>query len=1787
VSQWQTWHVTPDCTGVITGCWSPNGYDIPVYHAVSVPIKFSTPTAGSGTIQLTAERLGVTDVGSYNVTVDGTPPEIRLLAPSGDVAVEYPTIQLAWCDNNSLNAGSRWIRLNGVDKTSSFNYVAGGPPDCVVKATSTTSSVAVNLGTSTLSANICDNVSNCTQRSFVLSRVLPRLAVRSELPERQHFAGTAGSQRFFVKNAGTATLSLTLAATCAGTASGCAVAPTSLLDLSAGESRVATVTYTVGSAGAGTAMVTAFDNTVRDSATVAVTAISPPAPVVSVVDVNPGGTVERDGCVTIAAGSDAAFECGDLRIIHPLPVVRTVNRVRAPTLLYNSAHAEPYPIIAASVTLTSGFARPDSVEAVLTIGGLEKARGRWSGQDWDPGATRRIALGFSDLRLNIADTAAVADTTKVFDYTLELATIYPAPTGRQATAVSGKLIVVNRRRSGLGAGWWLAGLERLHGQSDGSKLWVGGDGSARIYTAAGTNVWTAANLDRPDTLRWDSTAARFTRRLPGGIQVKFNAAGQHVATLNRLGHQTDFGYSTGLLSWIALPSQGGGGTYVFQYDTRNPPSTIIMVRDPQSREAKIFINAERVDSIQDPDGQRVRFAYEGSSSRRVAARTDRRQTVTSYSYDAAKKVSRAHVDLQPDSIRLGFRAGDVVGLVTATPKTATDTASAYTSFFGARHFATGSDYVAQESKFWLDARGAPRRIINPLGHETRILREDGQWLAPATEVQAPNQFVTQARYDSRGNIVRSIAVNPFNDGQDAITRYHWNEQWDFADSVVTPEGVVTTMQYDPANGNRLWQQVGTDPARRVTFRYDNSAGLLTSTKLPLTPPDTVVYDSKGNLWATRTPRGFWTWFWKDAFGRDTLIVTPIDSTDKSFGGAADSTLRLRQRTVYTVMDRDTITESIAPNRAQVVRVAKFHDAEGNLTLLARVGIPDPADVRTVITQWRYDRANRRTVEVAVDEQVDSTDYDPAGNAVVAVTRRKHPISGVPLAIKMRYDALNRLIERVTDSVSYPRDSVGIARFMSRTPLNRGYPYYPNNAQNGYTIFGDTVRFGYNQLGKDTLADNHDALVRRSYYRNGMLQTETLKVRTLAELGAGGDFNTHTYVVTYRYDRDGRRKVLKYPVNLAPALRDSARFVYDAATGGLAEVWDPLGNHFVYHYNLRGEMDTLRYASTPGAVFEARTYDDDGALTRHIVSGDRRDATLKYDARQKVLWSANGFGAKDTLTAAYSGLGHLLNSRLRAWDVNLANNQSVNFETIDTLSHDALGNLVNTHYVRGQNQGNGQYTRTNESHRGNIYEPETGRLVAVLDYAKSARDTIRYDSAGSITGTWQVSVGLQTTGMEDRLSYYAADGAVRAADYRRADGTPTGQGPNRFVFEEYRYDAYGRRVWVRARRSCDGVSETGTYQAKRGECRTDLVRRTVWDGFQELVEVQQAGSDSDPIAVFENDTTPVHRGAPDGIDQNPFIGRVLYTYGAVLDQPLSLIRVGYADSLAHWGSARPWFMWQPFSLIPLWNHLGEVDRSLVGTGAPLCQMPNGEQRCVLGAWPFGWNALQQPEFIPYFWHGTVTENKRDKAQTLYRRYRVYDPLTGRFTQEDPIGLAGGLNLYGFANGDPVNFSDPFGLCPPETPWTPECDKPLEDPGLLDPVAWLAGGLAGGLRAFGARLFGRAAVTAAADATVETVANNATRSALNLATKSAARSAVTDLGVTEAQATAANSAIARATTKSTIDLVRQSTGDLIVNITRAGRNGFQVMQSVISPNGAKKVTQYFVDQAGKVFADPKNW
>lgn len=45
---------------------------------------------------------------------------------------------------------------------------------------------------------------------------------------------------------------------------------------------------------------------------------------------------------------------------------------------------------------------------------------------------------------------------------------------------------------------------------------------------------------------------------------------------------------------------------------------------------------------------------------------------------------------------------------------------------------------------------------------------------------------------------------------------------------------------------------------------------------------------------------------------------------------------------------------------------------------------------------------------------------------------------------------------------------------------------------------------------------------------------------------------------------------------------------------------------------------------------------------------------------------------------------------------------------------------------------------------------------------------------------------------------------------------------------------------------------------------------------------------------------------------------------------------------------------------------------------------------------------------------------------YNWHRFYDPETGRYISADPIGLDGGMNLFAYANQDPINYFDITGL-----------------------------------------------------------------------------------------------------------------------------------------------------------------
>jgi uncharacterized protein RhaS with RHS repeats len=60
--------------------------------------------------------------------------------------------------------------------------------------------------------------------------------------------------------------------------------------------------------------------------------------------------------------------------------------------------------------------------------------------------------------------------------------------------------------------------------------------------------------------------------------------------------------------------------------------------------------------------------------------------------------------------------------------------------------------------------------------------------------------------------------------------------------------------------------------------------------------------------------------------------------------------------------------------------------------------------------------------------------------------------------------------------------------------------------------------------------------------------------------------------------------------------------------------------------------------------------------------------------------------------------------------------------------------------------------------------------------------------------------------------------------------------------------------------------------------------------------------------------------------------------------------------------------------------------------------------------------------------------------IYCQQRYYDPAAGRWLTRDPIRHAGGVNLYEYCGGDPVNGADPSGLiiAGPSGQYAPQAD-----------------------------------------------------------------------------------------------------------------------------------------------------
>jgi len=269
--------------------------------------------------------------------------------------------------------------------------------------------------------------------------------------------------------------------------------------------------------------------------------------------------------------------------------------------------------------------------------------------------------------------------------------------------------------------------------------------------------------------------------------------------------------------------------------------------------------------------------------------------------------------------------------------------------------------------------------------------------------------------------------------------------------------------------------------------------------------------------------------------------------------------------------------------------------------------------------------------------------------------------------------------------------------------------------------------------------------------------------------------------------------------------------------------------------------------------------------------------------------------------------------------------------------------------------------------------------------------------------------------EETLFYYGADERLRAVDRQRTKYDNDSLYAT--FFEEYRYDGLGRRILKRSR--ANSACTTSIY------CKS-AIERYVWDGDQILFEIRYPGWDTVSTSNLERDTTTL------GADGR-FYGRVAYTHAGGIDRPLGVIRIGYGDDFA---DGLGYAQFAPMAVTPhvSWEQI--IDAASYETGAARRCLPPANSsghfyRCVQNLWQVR-SAQQRPDGNvqkrPLMWFGSLMQDKMDETGQLFMRNRYYDPVTGRFTQEDPLGLAGGVNLYGFARGDLVNYGDPFGLFP---------------------------------------------------------------------------------------------------------------------------------------------------------------
>ena len=503
---------------------------------------------------------------------------------------------------------------------------------------------------------------------------------------------------------------------------------------------------------------------------------------------------------------------------------------------------------------------------------------------------------------------------------------------------------------------------------------------------------------------------------------------------------------------------------------------------------------------------------------------------------------------------------------------------------------------------------------------------------------------------------------------------------------------------------------------------------------------------------------------------------------------------------------------------------------------------------------------------------------------------------------------------------------------------------------------------------------------------------------------------------------GRRRTTSYDIagrKVATFVPSGAKdaFGYDAA-GNMTSYTNAENHVYWTGYDALGRV--VAATNTLGVEVCHNAYDAAGNLVSS-VDGNGATTVLAYDSLNR-LTSKSGSGFLSTF--AYNAVGNVT-----------AVENSVARET---FAYDVCDNLVAATAVFGSKIF--QLT----------YERDVGGLITNITYAAGKRLDREYDTDGRLVK------------VKDWLGHvwrFAYDGEGKMTEAVSPNG----------IVSTYSYDAAGQlsawRIGDIAGRSIvrnlagQRISDTVTAGPMP---RMDGAssRANAYDAADRLVSSVDGAGVADSF---------VHDGNGALLSAETANGRVEFTYdgehqvssidtgtasdACAYDALGNRIRMGghlwvpdFNDSLKRPlmecsadGTVLRYYIWANGALVGFIDASGVLTVVHCDDYASVVALTDGSgnvlHTAVYGPHGEDWGRTGTNP-TPFAWMGGYGVQRYDGGflGDLYvTRHRLYSPRQNRFLSSDPMGLAGGLNLYAYCGGNPMAYVDPMGLCKEKGFW----------------------------------------------------------------------------------------------------------------------------------------------------------